>query len=217
MKLPQLNRKKINYLALSFLLPFLGMLVLMMVSQCAPFGKRTFLYSDAWHQYYPFFLDYRRALLSGDSLLYNWNLGMGLDYLGLISYYLASPLNLLSVLVPEGWLLAYFNLLHPIRLGLAGLFFAIFLKGIFRKEDISIAVFGAFYALCAWALGYKWNVMWLDTFALLPLVVLGMVLLLRDRKFILYTLSLFLAVFSNYYIGFFVCIFILLLFFCYEI
>ena len=34
---------------------------------------------------------------------------MGMDYLGLISYYLASPLNLLSVLVPEGWLLEFFS------------------------------------------------------------------------------------------------------------
>ena len=30
---------------------------------------------------------------------------LGVDYLGLIAYYLASPLNLLSVLVPEGMLL----------------------------------------------------------------------------------------------------------------
>ena len=216
MKLTQPNKRKLNYLALAFLFPFAGMLVLMLIAGCEPFGNKTFLYSDAWHQYYPFFLNYREALLSGDSLLYNWDLGMGMDYLGLISYYLASPLNLLSVLVPEGWLLEYFNLLHPIRLGLAGLFFAVFLKELFRKDDISIAIFGAFYALCAWALGYKWNVMWMDTFALLPLVVLGTVKLLRDRKFILYTLSLFLAVFSNYYIGFFVCIFVFLLFFCYE-
>ena len=59
--------------------------------------------------------------------------------------------------------------------------------------------------------------MWLDTFALLPLVALGMVSLLNDRKFVLYTISLFLSVFSNYYIGLFTCIFTLLAFICYEI
>lgn len=202
---------------LAFALPVVGMLVLMVIAGVKPFGDRTFLYSDAWHQYYPFFLNYREALRSGDSLLYNWTLGMGMDYLGLISYYLASPLNLLSVILPEKWLLTYFTLLTPIRMGLAGLFFAIFLKGIFRKDDISIVLFGGFYAFCAWSLGYRWNVMWVDTFALLPLVVLGMVKLLRDKKFVLYTLALFQAVYSNYYVGLFVCIFIFLLFFCYEI
>lgn len=217
MKLPSAAKRKWNYTALSFLLPFVGMLLVMLFSQYHPFGKYSMLYSDSYHQYYPFFVDFRRALRSGDSLLYNWSIGMGIDYLGLVSYYLASPLNLLSVLVPEKLLLDYFSLLIPIKLGLAGLFYGIFLKSIFEKNDFSVSVFASFYALCAWALGYQWNIMWLDTFALLPLVILGTVSLIRDRKFVLYTVTLFLAVFSNYYIGLFVCYFVALVFFCYEI
>ena len=216
-KLPNQNKFRLNPLTVAFLVPFIGMLSVMAISQYEPFGKYSMLYSDCYHQYYPFFLAFREALRSGDSILYSWSVGMGMDYLGLISYYLASPLNLLSVVVPEKWLLEYFSLLTPIRLGLAGFFFAIFLKKIFRKDDLSIAVFGAFYALCAWSMGYLWNVMWLDTFALLPLVALGTVALLREKKFILYTVTLFLSVYSNYYIGFFTCIFVLLLFFVYEI
>ena len=215
-----LSRKmnfKWNALTLAFLFPFAGMLFVMLISQYEPFGQYSILYSDMYHQYYPFFVAFRDALRSGESLLHSWSVGLGMDYLGLMSYYLASPLNLLSVLAPEDWLLEFFSLLMPVKLGLAGLFFAIFLKKIFNTEDISIAVFGAFYALCAWALGYQWNIMWLDTFALLPLVALGTVALLRDKKFILYTVSLFLSIFSNYYIGFFTCIFVLLLFFIYEI
>ncbi len=180
-------------------------------------GELSMLYSDCYHQYYPFFRAFREALLRGDSLLYSWDVGMGMDYLGLIAYYLASPLNLLSVLVPDGWTLGYFSLLMPLKLGFASLFFALFLKKISGRDDLSISLFGTFYALCAWALGYQWNIMWLDSFALLPLVVLGMLSLLNERKFILYTLSLFLAIAANYYIGFFICIFVLLSFICYEI
>ncbi|MDD5863394.1 MAG: YfhO family protein [Firmicutes bacterium] len=204
-------------LALAFILPCFGMLFVMLISKYEPFGKYSMLYSDMYHQYYPFFVAFRRALRSGSGLLYTWSVGMGMDYLGLISYYLASPLNLLSVLVPEGWLLEFFSLLVPIKLGFAGLFFAFFLKKLFGKNDLSIAVFGAFYGLCAWALGYQWNVMWLDTFAMLPLVALGAVSLLKEKKFFLYTITLFLSVYSNYYIGFFICIFVFLLFFVYEI
>ena len=206
-----------NYLAMAFAIPFVGMLFVMLISQYEPFGKYAILYSDMYHQYYPFFVAFRKALLSGESLLWSWSVGLGMDYLGLIAYYLASPLNLLSILVPEGWLLEFFALLVPVRLGLASLFFAIFLKEMFGRYDWSISVFGSFYGLCAWSLGYLWNIMWLDTFALLPLVALGTIRLLRDKKFILYTLALFLAVFSNYYIGFFVCIFVFLLFVVYEI
>ena len=218
MKLPQNKYIRWNYLAIAFLIPMLFFMGVMLCGGYAPFSRsRSMLYSDMYHQYFPFFVAFRDALRSGDSLLYNWSVGMGIDYLGLISYYLASPLNLLSVLLPKNWMLHYFSLLVPIKLGLASLFFAIFLKSIFRKNDLSISLFGAFYGLCAWALGYQWNVMWLDTFALLPLVALGTVSLLRDKKFILYTLTLFLSVYANYYIGLFTCIFVFLLFFCYEI
>ena len=203
MKLSKPKKYKFNFLPLAFLFPFLGMCIVMAVRGFIPFGDTSMLYSDMYHQYYPFFVEFRNTLRSGKSLLYSWSIGMGVDYLGLISYYLASPLNLLSVLVPEGLVLEYFSLLVPIKLGLASLFFAIFLKHIFKKNDLSISLFGAFYGLCAWGLGFQWNIMWLDTFALLPLVMLGMVRLLTQRKFMLYTLTLFLSILANYYIGFF--------------
>ena len=218
MKLPQIKQHKWNYLALAFFVPLIGFLSIMLFGGYEPFGDgRSMLYSDMYHQYYPFFVSFRNMLRNGESLLYNWNIGMGLDFLGLFSYYLASPLNLLSVLIPESWTLEYFSLLSPIKLSLASLFFAIFLKKTFKQDDLSITLFGSFYGLCAWALGYQWNVMWLDTFALLPLVALGTISLLRDKKFFLYTTSLFLSIFTNYYVGFFTCIFVFLIFVCYEI
>ena len=205
--------------ALAFGIPVGLMLIVMLIAGSEPFrgGDVSMLYSDMYHQYFPFWVEFGRAIREGDGLLWNWAAGMGMDYLSLISYYLASPLNLISAIVPAGWELEVYSLLMPIKLGLASLFFAMFLRHTFQKEDISISLFGAMYALCGWALAYQWNVMWLDTFALLPLTVLGMVRLLRDKKPLLYTITLFLSIFSNYYIGFFTCIFILLLFFVYEI
>ena len=218
MKLPQIGNKfKWNYTLLAFLLPTTVMLVIYFITSVTPFGSNTLLYSDNFHQYYPFFHQFRQALRSGDSLLWSWSVGMGMDFWGLVAYYLASPLNLLSVLLPESWMLGYFTLLMPIKLGLASGFFALMLKKLFGSNDLSLPLFGSFYAMCAWALGYQWNIMWLDTFALLPLLALGTVLLLRDGKYLLYTLTLTLSVVSNYYIGFFVCIFVFLLFWCYEI
>ena len=210
------TRRKVFSLAFGF--PFFAMLLVTIIAQAEPFfNLRSMLYSDMYHQYYPFFVEFRRALRSGESLLYTWSVGMGMDYLSLISYYLASPLNLLSVLVPESLTLEYFSLLVPIKLGLASLFFAILLHWLYGREDWSLGLFGCFYGLCAWGLGFQWNVMWLDTFALLPLLTMGTIRLLRDKKWGMYTFTLFLSVASNYYIGFFVCIFVFLFFFVYEI
>ena len=209
------NRRDVLWLA--FLIPVVFMLFVMIIAGSEPFaGDVSMLYSDMYHQYFPFWVEFGRAIRNGEGLMWNWSAGLGMDYLSLISYYLASPLNLISAIVPESLSLEVYSLLMPVKLGLASLFFAIFLNRIFKKDDISISLFGAMYGLCGWALAYQWNIMWLDTFALLPLTVLGMVMLLRDKKPLLYTLTLFLSIFSNYYIGLFTCIFILLIFFVYE-
>ena len=128
MKNKQLTNKSHNFLAWSFAIPFGGMLLIMLLNGYSPFGSSSMLYSDCYHQYFPFFKAYSQALKNGESLLYSWDVGMGMDYLGLIAYYLASPLYLLGVFIPTDLLLPYFSLLTPVRLGLAGLFFAIFLK-----------------------------------------------------------------------------------------
>lgn len=218
---PNPNKRQFNFCILGFLISFVltGLAVLIRGIAYEAGNSQVFslLYSDAYYQYFPFFVDFRQSILSGEGLQYSWNMGMGTDYIGLYAYYLGSPLNWLTLLIPETWMLDFYSFLVPLRLGLAGLFFSIFLKKTFHRNDLSIALFGAFYATCAWAVGYLWNVMWLDTFALLPLVVLGTITLLRERKFVLYTVSLTLAVAINYYIGFFVCIFTLLVFICYEI
>ena len=78
MNLSQKPKFKCNYLALAFAIPLVGMLFVMLVSGYEPFGPHSMLYSDMYHQYYPFFVAFRKALRSGESLLYSWNVGMGI-------------------------------------------------------------------------------------------------------------------------------------------
>ena len=88
------------YLALAFLVPFALMFIAFAVAQVSPFGRNQILVTDLWHQYYPFLVDYQDKLTSGGSLLWTWKSGGGTNYLALMAYYLASPLNFFSVLVP---------------------------------------------------------------------------------------------------------------------
>ena len=69
MKNIQLNDKKINSPALAFIMVCGGLLLLRLISSLMFSGSYSMLYSDCYHQYYPFFLAYRKALLSGQSLL----------------------------------------------------------------------------------------------------------------------------------------------------
>ena len=55
--------------------------------------------------------------------------------------------------------------------------------------------------------------MWFDSFALLPLVALGLLRLVNEGKYRLYVVSLALSVFTSFYMGIFICIFAALAFF----
>ena len=66
-------------------------------------------------------------------------------------------------------------------------------------------------------MGYYWNTIWLDTVCITPLVALGIVKLLTEGKFRLLTITLAVSLLSNYYIGLFTCIFVLLIFIAYSI
>lgn len=173
-------------------------------------GDRQMLVIDLWHQYYPFLVDLQDKLQNGGSLFWTWSIGMGSNFIALMSYYLLSPLNFLSVFVPQDWLVGYLAFATVTKLACAGMFTAISFRIIFKRDDFSLVFFSVMYALCSFNMGYYWCTIWLDSMALLPLVVAGTVCLLRDGKFKLFIISLALAVAFNYYIGLFICAAVLL-------
>lgn len=202
---------------LSFCLPLGVAVIIFMIAGLYPISDSTILAHDGWHQYYPFFVEFRDKLVNGGSLEYTWSVGMGTSYFSLFAYYLASPLNLLCVLVPAKYLTELYAFLTILKLSLAGLSFGLFLRTVYRRNDLYIPCFALMYAFCTWAGGYYWNIIWLDAFALLPLLIAGTIALTRDGKFRLYICALALSLWCNYYIAYFCCIFVALCFFGYCI
>ena len=210
-------REKVILHLLSALLPIIILGTAFALHGIYPFGTRQIMNSDFWHQYFPFLSDYWHKLRDGSSLLWSWTAGGGHDYISHIAYYMASPFNLLIVLFPHAYLREVLTAFVLVRIGLAGLFMSIYLQYVSKRYDMLLPAFSSLYALCAFALGYYWNIMWLDTFALAPIVMLGLHKLVNEDKYQLYILSLVAAVTFNFYMGFFICVFAAMLFFvlCY--
>ncbi len=104
----------------SWLLPaiivFLLMMFLVMLAGVAPFGTNSLSSIDSMHQYVPFFSDYQRKMRGMEGLFYSWNIGMGQNFMALFLYYIASPLNLLLVIVPRSGIFAVFTFLVIFKL-----------------------------------------------------------------------------------------------------
>lgn len=208
-----LIEKGVLYFALAFIIPSVLMLIGFGQKGIHPFGNQQMLVVDLWHQYYPFFRVVSEKLKTGGSFLYSWQNGMGTNFLSLISYYEASPLNLLSVFCSNDTTRDALTYILVAKIGFSGAFFSSFLRYTYKRSDFSIVIFSTMFALCSYMLGYYWNVMWFDTIALFPLVMTGVVALCREKKWILYTISLALSLISNYYVGYFTCVFTLFVFF----
>lgn len=200
----------------AFMVPFMIMLVIFAVAKIYPFGTRSFLHIDMYHQYFPFLTDFYRAVkgtsVSG-GLTYSWNAGIGSNYTALYAYYLATPTNWLSLLFSENHLMEFISYMVIVKIGACGATFAYYLSKKFDKKDLSIVCFSTFYALSGYMAAYNWDVMWLDPVLLAPLVILGLEKLARGEGVKLYTVALGLAIFSNYYLCIMLCIYIVLYFF----
>ena len=202
-------------LLLAFLLPAAVFLLILLRYRILPFGERTLLFSDLDSQYIEFMAEYRRILLGRGCFFYSWQAGLGMNFLALIAYYLASPFNFLLVLFPENGLPLAVSVLTMLKLGCSGLAFACFLRERYKGEGSAVPLFSAFYALSAFALGYAFNIMWLDSLIWLPLICTGIERLLSGKKHGMTLLILFygLSFISQFYMawmtGFFSAVYFL--------
>lgn len=196
---------------LSFIFPALTLLAAFAITQCYPFGKNSMLTVDCYHQYAPFLVAFRNKILSGGSLLYSWNDGLGQEYYAAYANYTASPLNIFCIFFTAKTMPVFIWIITCIRAGLASVFMLTFLSDNDGKRiDNITVVFASSYALCGWFITYFWNIMWCDAVVLLPLVCLGLKNLFTKRRPQLYIVSLAILLFSNYYSGFFVCLFLIM-------
>lgn len=199
---------------LSFLIPVLIMVLIFIERGIFPFGEESFLRTDMYHQYAPFFSEFQYKLKTGGSLLYSWDVGMGVNFAALYSYYLASPLNFLIILCPKALIIEFMTYMIVLKMGLSGLTMCYYLRKHCRTMDLGCVFFGIFYAMSGYMAAYSWNIMWLDCILLFPLIVLGLERLCREKKPMLYVISLGISILSNYYISIMICMFLVVYFIC---
>ena len=131
--------------------------------------------------------------------LYAFSRALGGGMEGMLAYYLFSPFNVL-LLLPLPFPLLY-SLLILVKIGLCGLTFWLFLP----ERDGKGLLFSTTYALCGFMAAYFFLAEWLDALIYLPLVVWGIRRIHAGQSPLLYILSLFAALATQYYLGYMLC------------
>lgn len=176
-------------------------------------GRDSVLVLDLNAQYVYFFGALRRFIFGDASLIYSFSRALGGEFIGIYAYYLASPLSFIVALFPADNILDALLILFVIKTGLCSLTMTYYLERRHIATRNMRILFGILYAMCGYAVIYQHNTMWMDCMYLLPLIALGIEDLISKKKYLRFTLCLALAIFSNFYIGYMLCIFCFLYFF----
>ena len=188
----------------AYMVPVLVMLIIFIQRGIWPFGQKCFLRTDLYHQYAPFYREFREKLFNGGSLFYSWHIGSGTNFWAIIAYYLSSPLNFFMILLGKDFTIEYITGMIVMKLGLMSATCTYYINSRHKNTGIRAypaVFFGTFYALSGYTAAYSWNIMWLDCLWLFPLLLLGVEKMMKEEKGILYCVTLGLSFVSNYYIA----------------
>lgn len=204
------NKQTAIILSLSFILPFLIMVILLAIRGIWWRSDTSILASDGFHQYVIFNQVLRNTLHGDGSLFYTFTGGLGLNFYALSSYYLGSFLSPLVFLFDLQSMPDAMYLLTIVKFGLIGLSSAYSLSSIYKKlNPWSVILLSTSFSLMSFATSQLEINIWLDVFILIPLILLGLHRLVTNKGSILYFVSLVSLFIQNYYFGFMTAIFLL--------
>lgn len=191
------------YVLYTLLLSILIILVFFYINNITPFGSKDFTVIDFYHQYFPMTSELINRILNSKTLLFSFN--GSLPFIRNLYNYLSSPFNILLLPFKDN-LSTGFSLLIAIKAVLASTTICYYLTKNIKNSILSIPI-SISYGFSSYYIAYHWNIMWLDGMIFLPLIILGLEKIIKENKSLLYIITLSISIFSNYYIGYMICIF----------
>ena len=209
------NKSKCIY-TLSFLLPVVIVILGFIPNQIFPFGEKGLLYADGVTQYIPFLSYFKSVLTTNNDFFYSFSLMGGSPIFDFSAFYLFSPLNFFLFLFPNEYLQIGVEVTMVLRLGFIGLTFAYLLNKVFGYRTINI-LFAVTYALCGYNIfNFTRNYYMMDSIILLPIVIVGIINIIKYNKPKLYILALTFSIIFNAFTGYIIILFSFL-FFIYQL
>lgn len=199
---------------LAFLIPCMTLLAIMQYFSFAPFGSQNMFVSQGAFYNMTIVTDAIHALRSGTFHWFTLSGSTGMEYYSTFAYYLCSPFTLFCLLFEQETAVSLLSVFSVLRICAAGPLFLYYLthrefgtRG--SKYNPSLLIFSLGYTLSSYALVQYNDFMFLDIFMLFPLLLLGLERLMRGRGNRLFYIILSLCLFSNFYLGLIVILFLL--------
>ena len=202
------------YVLLSFLIPVVVLTLVMIGLRIVPFGDQHSLAITDAKWYLNGLMFFSRLLRGEENWLYSLNNGLGNNEWSVLAWGGLAPASVLSLFATLETIPNWLTWICVLNLSLCGLTMYILLDGLWGPK-FSHLIFSTSYAMIGFNVVNCYQTGFFHGVQLLPLVVLGLIKLLRGHSPLLYVLSLGACLFMNFYFGFHLCVFSVILLFTY--
>lgn len=199
-------------LCFAFLLSVLSFILFLAFYGVLGYGNSTILRGDLYVQYIDFIHLFLRVLKGKEDFWYTFSQYYGSPSILTYAYYAFSPLNLLYladfISIPTMTIV-----IITIKIGLCGLFFSLFAKKSLKCSDAAAVFFAVCYAMNSFNVTLHFNIIWLESAYLLPIIILLIHRLIKSGKYLALVPAFIFLFLSNFYMAYMCGLFIAIIFF----
>ena len=202
-------KKKIKFIIPS-IITLIILLIIFYFQGLYPFDNNSIVQVDADYQFIPVLYRIYDFLHGNGNIIYD-DIGLGNNiYISMIIQgSIFSPLSLLLYFTDRGNIVNYFNIIVIVKICLLSLTTFIFINKKFKVNEYYKVVFAVLYAFSGWVILNYFNIMWLDSVILFPLIVMYLDELLNKNNYLGYIITLSMSLVISYYMSYFILLFIL--------
>jgi len=202
-------KKKYPYLLVTLITCFV-FLCLFYFKGIFPFGENSLIYGDMHDQITAFYYHMYDFFKGDTSLLVNFTTSGGVNFFGILTYYILSPFSLILLLFEREKIYLAVSIVIALKCLTAGLTFTYAIRYLF-KEKLSVllqTILALSYAFSGYFFCLYQITPWMDAMYLLPLVMIGLKKVLDLDKPYFYIITLTLSLITSFYVTLISIIFI---------
>lgn len=210
-----LSTRKIYIIALLF--PWVVAIAYCIVNGLWITGEGNIAVGDMMLQIIPIAYEFWDKVHLHESLSFTWHLMDGIEFSSLLGY-LASPFTLVMLLIPRDWIADYMQFVMLLKWSLVAVSMTYYFYNTHHnklkegKELVSLFL-GLSYTLGNGIMSYMLYIQFMDVMICFPILLLLIEKLVSNKNWKLYYIVLAFVIFSNSYIAFQICVFLIIWFF----
>lgn len=208
--------KKLKPYLLTSGLVLLVLTIIFLIKGIYPFGNHSLIWGDMHDQITAFYYYFYDCVYGNSSLLINFSSSSGINFLGIIAYYILSPFSLIVLLVKREEIYLVVSVIIALKILVSSLTCLYFIRTYFKKLPCLLSILLAIiYAFSGYSLIMYQITPWIDAMYLFPILMIGLKKVLDLERPTLYIIILTLSLIFSFYVSIMVILFIFLASFIY--